>query len=169
MDKCDGKIWYFKRNYQGWLFIAILLLITGSVSMYANRANSSDLHTGGRMIIQIGSGINGSYDPFMFHSSPYLGYWFHSPCYPFATCAAFHQYQSNMRREQRLRRLRDQSEQKAFGVLPFTQQRNTKLYRTDENEILPGARGYSQIRSEYKDAGEYRSEFLEKPTSAERK
>lgn len=169
MGKRDGKIRYFKEKCQGGLFIAILLLVMGSVSMYSNRASSSDLHTGGRIIIQIGSGVHGSYDPFIFHSPPYLGYWFHSPCYPFATCAAFHQYQSNIRREQRLRRLRDQSEQRAFNVLPFTQQRNTKLYRTDENEILPGVRGYSQIRPEYKDAGVYLPEFLEKPAPAERK
>lgn len=169
MDEHDGKIRYFKEKYQSKLFIAILSLVTGSVSMYANRAISSDLHTEGRMIVQIGSGVREPYDPFIFHSPPYLGHWFHSPCYPFASCAAFHQYQSNIRREQRLRRLRDQSEQRAFDVLPFAQQRNAKLYRTDENEILPKVRGYSQIRPEYKDAGEYLPEFLEKPTSAERK
>lgn len=163
------KIRYFKEKYQDKLFIAILSLVTGSVSLCANRANSNDLHAQGRMIIQIGSGVREPYDSFIFHSSPYLGHWFHSPCYPFASCVAFHQYQSNIRREQRLRRLRDQSEQKALDVLPFTQQRNTRLYRTDENQILPELRGYSQIRPEYKDAGGYLPEFPEKATPAQRK
>lgn len=152
-----------EKRCQSKLLAVMLWLVTASISLYADRSDSSNLFTDGRIIIQMGG--YGLYDPFIYPALPYPGYLFYSPCYPFATCAAFYQYQSLMRRKQRLQRLRDQSEQRAFGISPLTQQRNAKFHRTDESEILPGIRSYSQIRPEYKGVGEYLPEFLEKKTS----
>ena len=129
----------------------ILWLTTTSVSLYA----------GNGFVTYMRAGMIGPQDPFIFYVPPYPGHSFYSPCYPFATCAAFHRYQMDVKRKERFQRLRDQSEQRALEMSSATSQESPKLYQTDEKEIRPGLRGYSQIRPEYSGSGKYLPEFLE--------
>lgn len=163
MDKYGETRQSFNKRYQSKLLIAILGIVTAGVSSYADRSISSDLHIDGRAIFDMGLGMHGPYDPYLFYVPPYLGHRFYNPCHPFVSCAAFHQYQLMMQRQQRSQKMRDQ--QKVFGIPSLVQQQNAKYHRTDENEILPGIRGYSQIRPGYEGVGKYLPEFQEQDAS----
>lgn len=139
----------------------MLWLATTSASLYADRSNFNNLYAGGGFVTYIRGGVIGSHDPFIFYVPPYPGHSFYSPCYPFATCAAFHRYQLDMKRKERFQRLRDQSEQRALEMSSSSLLQSPESYRTDEKEIRPGFRGYSQIRPEYSGTGKYLPEFLE--------
>lgn len=155
-------------SYQARQLIIVSCLLAVSASFYAGKSVSSNLYVDGRMVGDVRLGVYGAGDAAIFHTFPYLGHGFYSPCYPFANCIVFHQYQSLVRRQQRAQRQqRNQSAgQPVFGGIPaFAQQQTQKSFRTNENEILPEIRGYSQIRSEYKGVGEYLPEFLQKRTS----
>ncbi|SDH37557.1 hypothetical protein [Nitrosomonas sp. Nm132] len=154
-----------EKKRQGGLLMAMMWLTTVSTSLCAEKSGLQSLLTEGRIISHMGFDMDGLYDPFIFHALPYPGYLFYSPCYPFVTCAAFHQYRLIMKRKQRLQRLRERSERRASGR-SFIGRQRAESYQMNENEILPGFRGYSQIRPEYKGIGDYLPEFSEKGTSA---
>ena len=134
-------------SYQAKQLIIVSCLLAVSVSFYAVKSVSSELYVDGRIV----GDVRLAYMALTmrhFHAFPYPGHGFYSPCYPFANCMVFHQYQSLMRRQQRVQRQqRNQStRQPVFGGIPaFTQQQTKKSFRTNENEILPEIRAIAKL------------------------
>ncbi|HXX11676.1 MAG TPA: hypothetical protein VEK05_09180 [Burkholderiales bacterium] len=77
---------------------------------------------------------------------PYWGYWY-SPCYPFASCMAYQQFQTIERRQERWEELRRGLQPQAPAPTP------SRAARAPANE--------ADVRPEYKASGEYLPEFLE--------
>lgn len=101
------------------------------------------------------------YDPMLM---PYWGYWY-SPCYPFASCAAYLQFQILERRQERLEELR-RGEQPPASVGTQTSDglaagRGRAARPTDETHVQPGYIGSGQVRHEYQGSGEFLPEFLD--------
>ena len=89
---------------------------------------------------------------------PYWGYWY-SPCYPFASCAAYQQFQILERRRERWEELRRGQQPPASvgiqsrGGFPTPQ--------TDEAQIQPEYIRSGQIRDQYQGSGDVLPEFLD--------
>ena len=77
---------------------------------------------------------------------PYWGYWY-SPCYPFASCMAYQQFQILERRQERWEELRRGQQSQASAPIP------AGAARAPVND--------ADVRPEYKGSGEYRPEFLD--------
>jgi len=76
---------------------------------------------------------------------PYGGYWY-SPCYPFASCAAYQQFQILERRQERWDELRRRQQSQASPSIP------SAAAIAPVNNV--------DVRPEYKGSGEYLPEFL---------
>ena len=77
---------------------------------------------------------------------PYWGYWY-SPCYPFASCMAYQQFQILERRQERWNELRRGPQAQAAAPIP------ARAATAPVND--------SDVRPEYKGSGEYLPEFLD--------
>jgi hypothetical protein len=97
------------------------------------------------------------YDPTLM---PYGGYW-NSPCYPFASCWTYQQFQIQERRRERFEEL-------ARGQQPPTQARSGfPLNRRDgeaetltDADVQPAFIESGQVRGEYQQSGDFLPEFL---------
>jgi hypothetical protein len=97
------------------------------------------------------------YDPTLM---PYGGYW-SSPCYPFASCWTYQQFQILERRRARFEEL-------ARGQQPPPQTWNGfPLNRHDDNaktfadaDVRPAFIESGQVRDEYQESGDFLPEFL---------
>lgn len=97
---------------------------------------------------------------------PYGGWWY-SPCYPFATCFAYQQFQSQERRRERfeaLRREQPASGKAALGVSASTLDRAHAPNQTDDAQVQPGYRGSGQIRDQYRGSGNVLPDFRDNAT-----
>lgn len=77
---------------------------------------------------------------------PYWGYWY-SPCYPFASCMAYQQFQILERRQERWEELRRGQPPQTAAPTP------ARAATAPLND--------SDVRPEYKGSGEYLPEFLD--------
>ena len=77
---------------------------------------------------------------------PYWGYWY-SPCYPFASCLAYQQFQTLERRQERWEELRRGQQPQAAVPIP------ARAATAPVND--------ADVRPEYKGSGEYLPEFLD--------
>ena len=77
---------------------------------------------------------------------PYWGYWY-SPCYPFASCLAYQQFQILERRQERWEELRRGQQPQAAMPIP------ARAATAPLND--------ADVRPEYKGSGEYVPEFLD--------
>ena len=94
------------------------------------------------------------YDPALM---PYWGSWY-SPCYPFASCSAYQQFQIQERRRERLEELRrEQPTSPALGINTWRGQ----VPSTNDANVQPDYLGSGQIRGEHRKSGEFLPEFLE--------
>jgi hypothetical protein len=95
-----------------------------------------------------------------FAPMPYWGYWY-SPCYPFASCWAYQQFQT-------LERRRERFEELARAQQPAPQHRNGFPLGRRSGEpttsadaaMQPGYAGSGQIRDRYLESGDFLPEFL---------
>ena len=95
-----------------------------------------------------------------FAPMPYWGYWY-SPCYPFASCSAYQQFQT-------LERRRERFEELARAPQPAPQNRNDfplgrgsgEPTTSTDADVQPGYVGSGQIRDRYLESGDFRPEFL---------
>jgi len=86
-------------------------------------------------------------------------YWY-SPCYPFASCTAYQQFQILERRRERLQELR--REQKPPASIGIQTPGGVATTPTDEAEIQPGYTDSGQVREEYQGSGDILPELLER-------
>jgi len=77
---------------------------------------------------------------------PYWGYW-HSPCYPFASCMAYQQFQILERRQERWEKLRRGQESQASAPISA----GAPTAPVNDANVKPA----------YKGSGEYLPEFLD--------
>ena len=89
----------------------------------------------------------------------YPGIWV-SPCYPYATCTAYRQQQVFESRQERVRQLRRDSEQRA-AALQSNPAHDVNRAPADIDQIQPQYLGTSQRRPQYERSGEYLPEFLD--------
>jgi hypothetical protein len=89
----------------------------------------------------------------------YPGIWV-SPCYPYATCMAYRQQQVLESRQERLRQLRWESEQRA-AALQSNPAHAVNRAPADVDQIQRQYLGASQRRPQYESSGEYLPEFLD--------
>jgi hypothetical protein len=89
----------------------------------------------------------------------YPGIWV-SPCYPYATCTAYRQQQVLESRQERLRQLRWESEQRAAAVQSSPAHAVNRA-PADVDQIQRQYLGASQRRPQYESSGEYLPEFLD--------
>ena len=96
-------------------------------------------------------------------------YWFpwYSPCYPFASCLAYQQFQRQERRRERLEELRKPQPSPATsgsenrGGLTAGLGISGVPPRTNDADVVPGYLGSGQIREEYRESGELLPEFMD--------
>ena len=100
----------------------------------------------------------GSY-PFYPAFPIYPGIWV-SPCYPYAGCTAYRQQQVLESRQERLRQLRRDSEQRAAAVQSGPADAVNRA-PADVDQIQRQYLGTSQRRPQYESSGEYLPEFLD--------
>ena len=146
--------------------LTIVTLVVGQVGCEQPRAVAD---TPNRLSIELSAGYIWSPEPYLWHDPRYAGYYWYSPCYPFASCAAFLQYQRLERRRERFQALQREGERKSpevgietWGGWPENYQRRATAPRTAEAEIQPEYRSSSQTRPEYDEAGEFLPDFLER-------
>lgn len=104
-----------------------------------------------------------SYDPAL------MLYWFpwFRPCYPFASCLAYQQFQLQERRRERLEELRKPQPPPAafggenWGGLTAGRGISGMPPRTNDADVVPGYVGSGQIREEYRESGELLPEFMD--------
>lgn len=97
------------------------------------------------------------YDPGLM---PYGGYWY-GPCYPFASCWTYQQFQIQERRRERFEEL-------GRGQQPAPQtQSGFPLNRRDapaktpiDADVLPAFIESGQVRGDYRESGDFLPEFL---------
>jgi hypothetical protein len=77
---------------------------------------------------------------------PYWGYWY-SPCYPFASCLAYQQFQMLERRQERWEELRRGAQPRAAESVPV------RAATPPVND--------ADVKPEYKGSGEFLPEFLD--------
>ncbi|MBK7353757.1 MAG: hypothetical protein IPI97_03440 [Nitrosomonas sp.] len=151
------------------IYSALLLVISAGLSSLANAVveNRAPLfvQTDGRLALQLSTGWNTFYSPFMYPQALFYPYpLFVNPCYPYAHCGAFNQYQLLQERRKRSAKSLGQSVKQrtfAFDQLALEHQRRGKMYRTNENEIVPARKGDSKIKPEFSNSGAFLPTFLE--------
>ena len=145
--------------------LAIVTLVVGQVGceLPSAFADAPD-----RLSIELSAGYTWAPEPYLWHDPRYAGYYWYSPCYPFASCAAFLHYQMLERRRERFQALQREAERKStevgietWGGWPENYQRRATAPRTAEAEIQPEYRSSSQSRPEYDASGEFLPGFLE--------
>lgn len=159
------------------IYSALLLVISAGLSSLANAVveNRAPLfvQTDGRLALQLSTGWNTFYSPFMYPQALFYPYpLFVNPCYPYAHCGAFNQYQLLQERRNRLEKFHGQNTKQrkfTFDQLALEYQRRGKLYRTNENEIVPAHKGDSKIKPEFRDSGAFLPAFLERHDHSVRK
>ncbi len=101
-----------------------------------------------------------------YDAMPYWGYWY-SPCYPFASCAAYLQFQILERRRERFEELRREEQPPAsvgmqtWGGLAAGRGRGQVIKPTDETDVQPDYIGSGQLRDEHQGSGDFLPEFLD--------
>ncbi len=156
------------RN-QRFIYSALFLGILAGSNSFANAATESHaplfVQTDGRMALQLSAGWNSFYSPFIYPQALFNPYpLFINPCYPFLHCGAFNQYQLLQERRKRIEKFPGQNAKQrkfTFDQLALEYQRRGKLYRTNENEIVPERKGDSKIKPEFRDSGSFLPAFLE--------
>jgi len=104
--------------------------------------------------------------PYGLAPMPYWGYW-HSPCYPFASCAAYLEFQSLERRRERFEDLRREEQPPAsagvqtWGGLAAGRGPGQVTRPTDETDVQPAYIGSGQVRDEHRGSGDFLPEFLD--------
>jgi len=96
------------------------------------------------------------YDPALPYASPW-----YSPCYPFASCAAYRQFQLQERRREHFAELR--REHPSPPPVQFDAARGAgprQVAPTNDAEVQPAYVGSGRIREEHRRSGEYLQEFL---------
>jgi hypothetical protein len=90
---------------------------------------------------------------------PYGGYWY-SPCYPFASCAAYQQFQMLERRQERSEELarEQQPPPQTRNGFPLTRHRGEATTSSDA-DVQPDYRGSGQTREQYRESGDFLPEF----------
>ncbi|HMU63963.1 MAG: hypothetical protein U1E82_11900 [Nitrosomonas sp.] len=149
---------------------ALFLVISASLNSFATAATENRdplfVQTDGRMALQLSAGWNTFYSPFMYPQALLYPYpLFVNPCYPYVHCGAFNQYRLLQERRKRSERSPSQHAKQrtfAFDRLALEYQRRGKLYRTNENEIVPAHKGDSKIKPEFRDSGSFLPTFLER-------
>ena len=96
---------------------------------------------------------------------PYWGPWY-SPCYPFASCWAYQQFQIQERRRERLEELRrGQPPAPGLGVETGrglgADRGLSQMLPSSDADIQPNYLGSGQIRDEYRQSGKFLPQFLE--------
>lgn len=153
---------------QRFIYGVLFLVISASLSSLANATTENRdplfVQVDGRIALQLGVGWNTFYNPFMYPQALFYPYpLIVNPCYSLRDCGAFNQY-----RPLRERRKRSgpppgrYTKQRAFAFdqLALENQRRGKLYRTNENEIVPEHKGNSKIKPEFRDSGAFLPAFL---------
>lgn len=156
---------------------ALFLVISAGLNSLATAATQNHvtpfIQTDGRMVLQLSAGWNSFYSPFMYPQALFYPYpLIVSPCYPFVHCGAFNQYQLLQERRNRLEKFHGQNTKQrkfTFDQLALEYQRRGKLYRTNENEIVPAHKGDSKIKPEFRDSGAFLPAFLERHDHSVRK
>lgn len=99
--------------------------------------------------------------PYGAASMPYWGYWY-SPCYPFASCSAYQQFQMLERRRDRFDELArgQQLPPQTRNGLPLPR-RNGEAKRSNDPDVRPAYVGSGQLRDQYQETGDFLPEFLD--------
>jgi hypothetical protein len=102
------------------------------------------------------------YDPTLM---PYWGYWY-SPCYPFASCWAYQQFQILERRQERWQELGREQQPPPVGIqtwggFPAARGRAHATTPSDGADVQPDYAGSGQIQDQYQRSGDFLPEFLD--------
>ena len=129
-------------------------LVVGFIAVVVSRGYSQMPVERAQGVVQPVPGWVLPYDPALM---PYWAPWY-SPCYPFASCSAYRQFQIQERRRERLEELRrEQPTPPALGIDTWRSQ----VLPTNDADVQPGYLGSGQIRDEHRKSGEFLPEFLE--------
>jgi hypothetical protein len=129
------------------------ILLAGVVTLAALPGYGQSPAAHGQMNLQPAPAWGWLYDPAL------TPYWY-SPCYPFASCTAYQQFQILERRRERLQELR--REQQPRASIGIQTPGGFATTPTDEAEIRPGYIESGQIRDEYQGSGDILPELLER-------
>ena len=91
---------------------------------------------------------------------PYANPWY-SPCYPFASCAAYRQFQLQERRRERFAELRrEQPSPPPVQLDAWRGAAARQVAPTNDADVQPAYVESGRIREEHRHSGEYLQEFL---------
>lgn len=99
--------------------------------------------------------------PYGAASMPYWGYWY-SPCYPFASCSAYQQFQMLERRRERFEEMArgQQAPPQTRNGFPLGR-RNGEAKGSNDAGVRPAYVGSGQLRDQYQETGDFLPEFLD--------
>lgn len=147
------------------LFLAMLAGSNSFANATTENHDALFVQTDGRIALQFSAGWGSFYSPFIYPSALFYPYpLIVSPCYPYVHCGAFNQYQLLKDRRKRSEEASGRYVKQrtfTFDQLALEYQRRGKLYRTNENEIVPERKGDSKIKPEFRNSGAFLPAFLE--------
>lgn len=131
------------------LSVVRAVLLAGSVTVMAGLGYGQNTADQRQFNLQLAPMLGWPYDPVVV---PYWGYWY-SPCYPFASCVAYQQFQILERRRERQEELsRGQQPPASVGIQTRV---GVPTPQSDEAQIQPEYAGTGRIREQYQRSGEF--------------
>jgi len=141
---------------RGWPVVGAIL-IAASAAVQSGNGNGQTLTDRGQIVVPA-PGWGWPYGPAWM---PYGGYWY-SPCYPFASCAAYQQFQMLERRRERSEELArvQQPPAQMLNGFPLTRRSGEAAIASDA-DVQPDYLGSGQIRDQYQKSGDLLPEFAQ--------
>ena len=131
------------------LSVVRAVLLAGSVTVMAGLGYGQTTAVQTQFNIQLAPAWGWPYYPMVV---PYWGYWY-SPCYPFASCVAYQQFQILERRRERQEELsRSQQPPASVGIQTRV---GVSTPQSDEAQMQPEYVGTGQIREQYQRSGDF--------------
>jgi hypothetical protein len=109
--------------------------------------------------VQVAQAVGWPYDATM---APYGGSWY-VPCYPFASCLAYRQFQTQERRRERFEQLLQErppaDRKEPWGASAAARGKGHATTSIDDAQVQPGYIGSGQIRDQYRGSGDFLPHF----------